>query len=62
MDSLRMNESALSLEIGSLQGTLANAWVAEAGGVRYASPAEALRAVGSAGLLLLQRVWEYGRF
>ena len=41
------------LEISSLRGTLANAWVAEVGGIRYASLAEALRAAGRGGTVTL---------
>ncbi len=39
--------------VAALRGELANAWVAETGGVRYASLAEALRAAGRGGTVTL---------
>ena len=39
--------------VAALRGQLSNAWVAEAGGVRYASLAEALRAAGRGGTVTL---------
>ena len=39
--------------LGGIRGALSNAWVAEAGGVCYASLAEALRAAGSGGSVTL---------
>ena len=40
-------------ELAAVRGALANAWVAETGGVRYASLAEALRAAGRGGSVTL---------
>ena len=39
--------------LGAIRGTFANAWVAEAGGVGYATLAEALRAAGPGGTVTL---------
>ena len=39
--------------VAALRGQLSNAWVAETGGVRYASLAEALRAAGRGGTVML---------
>ena len=39
--------------IGAIRGALSNAWVAETGGVCYASLAEALRAAGPGGSVTL---------
>lgn len=39
--------------VAALRGQLSNAWVAETGGVRYASLAEALRAAGRGGTVTL---------
>ena len=39
--------------VAALRGQLSNAWVAEAGGVRYASLADALRAAGRGGTVTL---------